>query len=116
MFIIGLLITALSVPIAIGFIRACYLLSEYPYQYRLASGMSEESLAILTILFVVVALTGLVLMFFGWAKRRNKATMDSINNTDNQNYCSTCNINVANTCTKCPICGKPLTIKESKHG
>lgn len=116
MFIIGLLLTAFSTPIAIGFIKACYLLSEHPYQYRLANGMSEGNLAALTILFTVAALAGLVLMLFGWAKRRNKATMDSITNTDNQNYCSTCNINVANTCTKCPICGKPLTIKERKHG
>lgn len=111
MFIIGLCIAIFSLPLAISMIRILYLISEHPYTYRLANGMSEEAVAFMAILFAALAAIGIVLMIFGWLKRRNKATLDSIVNAGSQNYCSTCNINVSDQCTNCPVCGKALQSK-----
>ena len=116
MFIIGLCLTVFTLPMAIIMMRNLSLISEHPYTYRLSNGLSEEDVAIMAILFVVLAIIGIVLMIFGWMKRRNKATLDSIVHAENQNYCSHCNINVSEQEIKCPVCGKPLKMKENKNG
>lgn len=108
MFILGLCLTIFGVPLTIIMMRNLYLVSEYPYLYRYANGFSEESVMIMVILFAIVSITGIAFMILGWIKRKNKATLDSIINAETQNYCSTCNINVATQYSNCPVCGKPL--------
>ncbi len=111
MFIIGLCLTVFTLPMAISMMRNLYLVSEHPYTYHLSNGLSEDSVAIMAILFFTLAIIGIILMFFGWMKRRNKATLDSIVNAENQNYCSHCNINVSDQDINCPVCGKSLKNK-----
>ncbi len=111
MFIIGLCLTAFTLPMAISMMRNLYLVSEHPYTYRLSYGLSEEDVATMAILFFVLAIIGIALMIFGWIKKRNKAALDSIVNAGKQNYCSNCNINVSEQDTNCPVCGKLLKDK-----
>ena len=110
MFIVGLCLTAFTLPMAINMMRNLYLVSEHPYAYRLSNGLSEEDVAIITVILFVLAIIGIVLMFFGWMKRRNQATLDSIVNCEKQNYCSHCNINISEQDTHCPVCGQSLNI------
>lgn len=111
MFIIGLFLTAFSLPMAIVMMRNLYLVISHPNTYRLADGLSEEIVIIIAILCFVLAIIGIVLMVFGWLKRKNQATLDSIANAKKQNYCSHCNINVSEQNVNCPICGKSLKNK-----
>ena len=108
MFIAGLSLVAFSLPIAIIMMINIYKISEYPYTYRLANGISEDTYLIVAIIFIILAVIGFVLMFFGWVQRKNKAALESIINTNNQNYCENCKINVSNEQSYCPICGKKL--------
>ena len=111
MFIIGLCLTTFGLPMAISMMRNLYLISKYPYTYRPSNGLSEEDIAIMAIFLSILAAIGIMLMIFGWIKRRNKSTLDSIVNAENQNYCSHCHINVSKQNTNCPICGKSLKNK-----
>lgn len=111
MFIIGLFLTCFSLPLAISMIRNLYLVSKYPYTYHFVNGFTEENVAMMAILFTILALTGIVLMIYGWMKRRKKAALDSIANIENQNFCDNCQINVSGQLSNCPICGKALQNK-----
>ena len=108
MFIIGLALTIVFLPLAL---KNLYLMSEHPYAYFLVDGLTEESFTAMTILFVILAMTGIVLAIFGWVKRRNKAALDSLLNSEKQNYCEHCKINVSEQYTNCPVCGNLLKNK-----
>ena len=89
-------------------IKTLDLIDKHPYTYRLANGLTEETVEVLAVLFPILAIVGIVLMVFGWVKRRNKASLDSIVNVEKQNYCENCKINVSEQHSSCPICGKTL--------
>ncbi len=111
MFIIGLCLVAFALPLAISMMRNLYLVSEHPDAYYFSNGLSEKDVAIMAVLFSIVAIIGIVLMIFGWIKRRNESALASIVNAQNHNYCSRCNINVSKQSINCPICGKSLINK-----
>ncbi len=111
MFITGLCLSCFSIPPLIYFLRVVYLISEYPYSYRLASGFDEETLLAIITILALLAAAGIVIMIFGWMKQRNKRAMDSIENSSKQNYCDNCNLYVASKNSVCPICGKTLQSK-----
>ncbi len=111
MFIIGLCITVFALPLAVSMFRNLYLVSKYPSEYFLINGLSESDVAVMAIVFTVLTAVGIVLMLFGWIKRRNKAALDSIINAEKQNYCTNCNVNITAESTNCPICGKSLNNK-----
>lgn len=71
-------------------------------------GMTEDTVVGVAIILIVLVGVGIVMMFFGWAQKKNKDSVDSLVNATKQKYCSTCKINVSEECTHCPVCGRPL--------
>ncbi len=111
MFFAGLCLFCLSLPISISMIKSLDLINKHPYTYRLANGLTKETVEVLAFLFPILAIVSIVLMVFGWIKRRNKASLDSIVNGEKQNYCESCKINVSEQHSACPVCGKSLKNK-----
>lgn len=107
MFIIGLIMTIWGGIISIKGIKTLMLL-ESNNAYRLAGGITEEQLAMSSIIWFIVAVIGIVLIIFSVIKRRNKAALDSLENSAQNTYCSDCRLNVTSKEGKCPICGKQL--------
>ena len=107
MIVAGLCIVAFSLAIVVVMFRNLYLL-ENNFYYRMSNGLSEEGVAIIAIVFSLLTILGLVLMFFGWLKRRNKVVLDSIMNSTTEKFCRQCNVNVSKDSEYCPICGRKL--------
>ena len=118
MFIIGIVLICFFLPLTISMIRSAYLISEYPNTYHLINSLTEETFIVITVLFFILVLIGIFLVVFGWLKKRNKDALNSIVNSENQNFCNNCKINVSDKYLNCPICGKALKKKENgnKYG
>jgi len=95
MFIIGLSIVSLVLPLTIITAAVC-LYIDIPIQI----------VAIMSIPAVILMLIGIILMIIAWNNRKNQNELIARNNKNKQKYCNTCNINVADSCSSCPICGR----------
>ena len=111
MFLIGLFIIAFALPLAITTLRNLYMVISHPLTYSFAAGMTATDVTMLAALYLALVGVGIVLMVFGWMRRKNKVALDSIKNCTKQNYCNHCNINVSDQSTICPVCGKILKDK-----
>lgn len=105
MFLIGLCLMSFSVPVAIAMFSTLNKVTSSPYTYRFTNGFTEESVTTIAIIAVIAAIVGLLLMFVGYAKRKNHAKLTAIENHTKENVCPRCRVNVASADGKCPICG-----------
>lgn len=108
MFIAGLAMTLIGLPLGIKWLLLIKELDENPF-YSLSNGMSEDGLAAMTIIAFICGIVGIVLMVFGIMKRRNAAAMNSIIYTGRKNYCPHCRVNVSSNDGVCPICKNKIS-------
>ncbi len=103
MFIIGLFMTCIGVPLSVSTLRILYLLDTNS-NARLTNGLTEDDIATMVIISVLLALVGIVLMIFGKARRKNEELSNSITNASKLDYCKRCHCNVESKDGICPIC------------
>lgn len=106
MFLIGACLVGFSLPVAIYMFSMLNKVTSNPFIYRFTNGFTEESVTTIAIVSVVVSVIGLCLMFVGYVKRKNSATLRAIENRGKETVCPRCNVNVASKDGQCPICGQ----------
>ncbi len=108
MFIIGLSLTLFSIPAAIALFNILGKLRDHPYSYRLVNGLTEGNIETFAVIAVITACVGIILMIFGWMKRKNKAALTAIENQAKPDFCPKCKVNISAKGDHCPICGSKL--------
>lgn len=108
MFLAGLAMALIGFPLGIKWLLLLKKLDENPF-LSLSNGMSEEQLAAMTIVALICGVIGIVLMVFGFMKRRNTSAMNNIINTGKKTYCLHCGVNVSSEDGICPICKNKLS-------
>lgn len=108
MFITGIFMSVFGSVTFISFLSILSKVTSNPRHYRFRNGFDENTLAVLAILAFAIAVTGIVLMIFGWVKRKNQNMLDTMQNQAKQNFCPNCKVAVESKDGKCPICGRSL--------
>lgn len=93
MFLTGLSMLCFSLPVAVY----CYVF-----------GSTDDTTGIIFAMASFVAMISVVMMIFGWMKRRNHSALDSIENSVKADFCPKCKVNVSTDNINCPICGNKL--------
>lgn len=106
MFLIGSCLVGFFLPVAIYMFSMLHKVTSNPYTYRFTNGFTEESVAAIAIIAVMATVIGLCLMFIGYIKRKNSATLSTIENYEKADVCPRCRVNIASEDGKCPICGE----------
>ena len=110
MFLIGLFLVSFSLPFAI-IMFSNYNKVASNSGYRFINGFSEESVMAIVVISLIVVAIGIILMIYGWLKRKDEARQKTIQNKSQQNksnFCRMCKVNVSTSTGKCPICGNDL--------
>lgn len=107
MFLIGLFMACFGIPISVWAFRILYILDNNIYA-RLSGGLTEENIATIAFIGVLLAVIGIILMIFGKMKRKNKEISDSIINSRKLDYCKNCRTNVESKEGICPICNQKI--------
>lgn len=101
MFFVGLFIFCFSLPVSVTIFNN-YVLDLFIYGIFYPSGVAAWLFSVLLLII------GAALMIVSGIRRRKKDVADATVNLQRRNHCSTCNIDVAQHETKCPVCGKQL--------
>ncbi|MCD8088917.1 MAG: hypothetical protein LUE22_10135 [Oscillospiraceae bacterium] len=77
-----------SIMSAVSFFLTVWLVTTWANSPRTlrAFGMTEDTVVGVAIILIVLVAVGLLMMFFGWARKKNKDTVDSLFNATKQNY------------------------------
>lgn len=108
MFIIGLLITCFSAPVAISMLSALDKMSSVSRLRWLGIGLSKSDVEMVSIIAVVAAAIGICLMVFGIISRRNKAALRALENHSEKTFCPVCRVDTVSSNGVCPICSSKL--------
>ena len=96
-----------------------YIENDWRYTYAPPLTNHEESVIMIFILCIIVAVVGLVITVFAVWKKRNEDTLQKLTNTTSggilKNVCPHCGLNIAEGTEVCPRCAKPVTISDRRE-